>query len=99
MSLTFFPPQIRPVGVNFEIKLIDFYDWGKPTRYKQRQDIMDTVRILHELIGGRGYYRQAPDELKAIIKGLQRKRVLQQFPTMTSLRKHLESFAWESMLP
>jgi hypothetical protein len=90
---------IRPVGVNFEIKLIDFYDWGKPTRYKQRQDIMDTVRILHELIGGRGYYRQAPDELKAIIKGLQRKRVLKQFPTMTSLRKHLEAFAWESMLP
>lgn len=89
---------IRPVGVRFEIKLIDFYDWGKPTRYKQRQDVMDTVRILHELIGGRAQYRHAPAELKRIIKGLQHKRVLKQFPTITALRNHLESFEWESTL-
>lgn len=89
---------IKPAGVRFEIKLVDFYDWGKPTRYKQRQDVMDCVRILHELVGGRKHYAHQPAEVKDICIGLQRKRVLKRFPTINALRRHLESFEWDSML-
>jgi len=89
---------IKPTGVRFEIKLVDFYDWGKPTRYKQRQDVMDCVRVLHELVGGARHYAKQPPEVKAICIGLQRKRVLKKFPTINALRRHLESFDWESML-
>jgi len=89
---------IKPTGVRFEIKLVDFYDWGKPTRYKQRQDVMDCVRVLHELVGGARHYAKQPPEVKAVCIGLQRKRVLKRFPTINALRRHLESFDWESML-
>ncbi|NBB83161.1 MAG: protein kinase [Alphaproteobacteria bacterium] len=89
---------IRPMGVRFDIKLIDFYDWGKPTRYKQRQDVMDCVRLLHELVGGRAHYGKAPAEVRDIVKGLQRQRVLKKFPTITALRKHLEIFDWPRMV-
>ncbi len=86
---------IRPMGVRFDIKLIDFYDWGKPTRYKQRQDIMDCVRLLHECIGGRVHYGGQPDAVRYICAALRRDRVLKRFPTMTALRKHLETFEWQ----
>ncbi len=89
---------IRPTGVRFELKLIDFYDWGRPTRYKQRQDVMDCVRLLHELIGGRAHYRNQPDEVKRICAGLKRTLVLKRFPTIVSLRKHLETFEWQNTL-
>lgn len=89
---------IRPAGVGFNIKLVDFYDWGKPTRYKQHQDIMDCIRVFHECLGGVKHYSKQPPEVREICKGLQRKRVLKQFPTMTVLRRHLESFEWKTML-
>ncbi len=89
---------IRPAGVRFEIKLIDFYDWGKPARYKQRQDIMDCVRLLHELIGGRRHYANMPDEVRHICGGLRRTIVLKRFNTLRKLRKHLETFEWRATL-
>jgi hypothetical protein len=90
---------IYPAGVRFELKLVDFYDWGKPARYKQRQDIMDCVRVFHECLGGRRVYRTQPREVRHICAGLRRDRVLQRFPTMASLREHLESFAWHDTVP
>jgi len=89
---------IQPTGVGFEIKLVDFYDWGRPTRYKQHQDIMDCIRVFHECLGGVKHYGKQPPEVRAICKGLQRRLVLKQFPTMTALRQHLENFEWSTML-
>jgi hypothetical protein len=89
---------IRPTGVRFDIKLVDFYDWGRPTRYKQQQDVMDCVRLLHELIGGRRHYASMPEEVRHICAGLRSTLVLKRFATMTRLRKHLETFEWQGML-
>lgn len=89
---------IRPMGVGFEVKLIDFYNWGKPARYKQQQDIMDTIRVFHECLGGREHYRNQPPEVRRICAGLRWKLVLQRFPTMTALRRHLEHFEWKTLL-
>ncbi|MEX0655362.1 MAG: protein kinase [Phycisphaeraceae bacterium] len=85
---------IRPLGVRFELKLIDFYDWGKPARYKQQQDIVDTIRVFYDCLGGQRYYAKQPAEIRYICTGLQRKRLLQRFPTITILRRHLENFPW-----
>ena len=30
---------IRPHGVGFKLKLIDFYEWGRPTKLKMQQDV------------------------------------------------------------
>lgn len=88
---------IKPRGVHFYMKLIDFYDWGRPARYKQQQDIADTIRVFYDSLGGRDHYHRQPDELRHICAGLQRKRILQRFPTMTELRRHLERFEWTTL--
>jgi len=89
---------IRPVGVRFHLTLVDFYNWGKPARYKQQQDVYDTVRVLYDCIGGRQAYASQPAEIRNICIGMQRKRILKRFPTMSALRRHLETFDWQTML-
>lgn len=89
---------IHPRGIGFEIKIVDFYDWGRPARYKQQQDIIDCIRVLYECVGGRAHYHRQPPEIRYICIGLQWKRVLKRFPTITALRRHLETFDWQTML-
>lgn len=89
---------IRPTGVRFEIKLVDFFDWGKPARYKQQQDVTDCIRLLHEMIGGKKHYAAMPDKVRHICAGLRRTLMLKRFASLTKLRKHLESFEWDEIL-
>lgn len=89
---------IQPRGVRFSLKLIDFYDWGRPARYKQRQDLYDTVRVFYDCLGGQRAYRLQPPEVKAIVLNMRRKAILKKFPTVTALRRHLESFEWETLV-
>lgn len=88
---------IKPRGVLFELKLIDFYDWGKPARYKQQQDIVDTIRVFYDCLGGRAHYAKLPDPIKQIIIGLKRKLILKRFPAIAALRRHLETFDWHRL--
>lgn len=89
---------ILPRGVRFSLKLIDFYDWGRPAKYKQQQDVFDTVGVFSDCLGGRGAYAALPPEAKYILAGRQRKVILKRFPTLTALRRHLETFDWETLL-
>jgi serine/threonine protein kinase len=89
---------IKPMGVRFDLRLIDFYDWGPPRPYKQKQDIKDTIRVFHELLGGRAHYAALPEAVKFICAGLQSTLMLKRFPTMTGLRNYLETFPWRAML-
>lgn len=89
---------IHPRGVRFDLKLIDFYDWGRPARYKQQQDIRDAVYIFYECLGGQRHYANLPDEIRHICAGLKRSLLLQRFPTMTALRQHLETFEWTRII-
>ncbi len=88
---------IKPVGIGFELKLIDFYDWGKPTAYKRRQDIVDTVRVFYECLGGKAHYKNLPPNVKYICCGMRRQLILQRFARISDLRQHLESFPWSHM--
>ena len=85
---------IQPRGVRFELKLIDFYDWGPPARYKQKQDIVDSIRVFYDCLGGRAAYARQSPELRWIIAGLKRSLILKRFTTIAALRTHLESFPW-----
>ncbi|MFI4859548.1 MAG: protein kinase [Phycisphaerales bacterium JB063] len=88
---------IQPRGVRFELKLIDFYEWGKTTKAKQEQDILDTTRVLYDMLGGRPHYAKQPAPVRHICAGLQHKRILQRFPTIAALNTHLHNFPWETM--
>ena len=82
---------IKPSGVFFDIKILDFFHWGNSARTHQRHDIVDAVRILYCMLGGQSHYGKAPQGLKAICLGMQRSRILKQFPTAGRLRQYLES--------
>lgn len=85
---------IQRVGINFGLRLIDFYHRGRSSKEKRQSDVVDAIHILHEGIGGRKYYGQSAPEIRYICCGLQRCRIKKKFPTMSTLRQHLETFPW-----
>ncbi len=86
---------INPQGIGFTLKLVDFYDWGKPARYKQQQDIIDTIGVFHDCLGGRKHYAKLPPEIKHICAGMKHSLILKRFPNLDRLRQHLEDFEWQ----
>jgi hypothetical protein len=85
---------VRRRGVCFDLKIVDFYQWGKPTAAHLRDDVADIVRLLYDAVGGREHYANQPPEIKAVCKGLRRDLIGRDFPTAAHLREYLESFDW-----
>lgn len=83
-------------GIDFEIKLVDFYHWGAPNAATIREDVIQLVRVLYDAVGGKAQYGKQPPEIKAVCCGLRRDLISQRFPTARHLREHLETFAWTS---
>ena len=88
---------LRPRGISFELKLVDFFNWGPPAKHKKQQDILDAVRVFYECLGGRRYYREQAPQIKYICSALRRDLLFERFPTMSALRVYLESFEWISL--
>ena len=85
---------IRRLGLSFEMKLLDFFHWGRATKSNRQDDICDAIRIFYDAIGGANQYKKHPDEVKYICSGLKRSLILRKFPTASDLRVHLETQAW-----
>lgn len=88
---------IQRVGINFNLRLIDFYQRGRSSLEKRQDDVIDAIHILHECIGGSKHYRHTGPEIRYVCCGLQRSRIRKKFPTMSALRQHLESFSWSDI--
>ena len=84
-------------GIRFEIKLLDFYHWGRSDGSKIKDDVIQMVRLLYDAVGGRKRYAAQPPEIKAICCGLRRSLISRKFPTAGHLRRHLESFEWQAL--
>lgn len=82
-------------GLFFDVKLVDFYHWGKPTAAHLRDDVADIVRLLYDITGGSKRYASQPSIIKAICRGLRRDLIGRTFPTARHLREYLETFSWE----
>src|SRR3954451_4952784 len=61
--------MIRRQGITFEVKLLDFFDLGRPTRAKVRKDVLNLIQVFHTLVGGRATYKKQPKVVKDIIRG------------------------------
>jgi hypothetical protein len=83
---------VRPRGIHLDVKLVDFYDWGRPTRAKMQEDVLQAVRVFYDVLGGAPRYARMPAVAKAICLGLKRSLILRRFPTASALRVHLETF-------
>lgn len=89
---------IDPKGIGFTLRLVDFYDWGKPAKFKQRQDILDTIGVFYDCLGGKPHYAKQPPEAKYICGGMKHSLILKRFPNIGKLRQHLEEFKWETVV-
>jgi serine/threonine protein kinase len=83
---------VRPRGIFFEVRLVDFHHLGQPSAAHRRDDIVDLAHLLYDMTGGRRHYARQPHAVKAICRGLRRDLIKQAFPTAAHLRRHLESF-------
>ncbi len=82
--------MVRRRGVFFELKLVDLYNMGRPSAANIREEVIDSIRLLYDVLGGQGYYASQRPEIKAICRGLKRSMIARRFPTAGHLRQHLE---------
>jgi len=86
--------MIRRRGIGFEVKLLDFFDLGKPTKSKIYKDVLNLVQVFHTLVGGRARYREQPKVVKNIIRGLKDSLILARFQSAGDIQRHLENLDW-----
>lgn len=87
---------VKRRGIRFQVKVLDFFHWGRPTAAQRRADVCELVRILHDVVGGRSVYARQPQEIKAILRGLRKDLITDRFPTARALVHHLETFDWSA---
>src|SRR5207302_2219233 len=61
--------MIRRQGIGFEIKLLDFFDLGRPSRDKIRKDVLNLIQVYFAITGGHKHYSDQPKVVKDIIRG------------------------------
>ena len=86
--------MIRRQGIGFEVKLLDFFDLGKPTRSKIHKDVLNLIQVFHTIVGGRDCYAQQPKVVKDIIRGLKDSLILERFQSAGDIQRHLEALEW-----
>ena len=86
---------VQRVGLEYDLKLLDMFHWGSPSKENIREDVIDLVRILYDSLGGQKHYSRQPTEIKDICCGLKRKLILKKFNTAGKLRLFLEKFQWD----
>src|ERR1041385_467093 len=86
--------MIRRQGINFEVKLLDFFDLGRPTKAKVHKDVLNLVEVFHVIVGGRERYARQPPVVKDIIRGLKDSLILQRFQSAGDIQNHLENLQW-----
>ncbi len=81
-------------GLEFEIKLLDFYYHGRTTRSKLLDDVVDIIKLLHEATGGATHYKNQPEIIKSICKGLKRSLIEKNYKNAMELQSKLEQMHW-----
>jgi RIO-like serine/threonine protein kinase len=86
--------MIRRQGITFELKLLDFFDLGKPTRGKIHKDVLNLVQVFYGIVGGKAHYARQPKVVKDIIRGLKDSLILSRFQSAGDIQRHLENLTW-----
>lgn len=82
---------VKRFGLEFDLKLLDLFHWGAPSKANIRVDVCDMIRIFYDALGGRHTYAMMPIEIKAIICGLKKSLILKKFRTAGELKMYLET--------
>lgn len=87
--------MIRRVGIGFDLKLLDFFDLGKPTRSKIHKDVLNLIQVFYTIVGGRENYARQPKVVKDIIRGQKDSLILSRFASAGDIARHLETLEWD----
>lgn len=90
--------MIRKFALEFDIKILDFHHWGDSVKDNRDEDIIKTIRIFYDILGGAKQYPKHPDSIKYIICGLKRSLILKRFKTIGQLRTHLQTMEWSDAI-
>lgn len=86
--------MIRRQGITFEVKLLDFFDLGRPSRDKIHKDVLNLIQVFYGIVGGQKHYAQQPKVVKDIIRGQKDSLILDRFETAGDIQRHLETLEW-----
>ena len=86
--------MIRRQGIGFEVKLLDFFDLGRPSKSKIQKDVLNLVQVFHTIVGGREHYAEQPKVVKEIVRGLKDSLILERFQSAGDIQRHLENLQW-----
>ena len=86
--------MIRRRGIDFDVKLLDFFDLGRPTRGKIHKDVLNLIQVFHTIVGGRKRYRDQSRVVKEIIRGQKDSLILARFASAGDIQRHLETLQW-----
>lgn len=87
---------INRKGIGFDIKLIDFHTQPGTKTALIKDDIVDLMHLLYEMLDGAKRYNKLKPEIKNIISGRKKTLILKKFPKVSDLRFHLENMTWQS---
>jgi hypothetical protein len=86
--------MIRRQGIGFEVKLLDFFDLGRPGKDKIHKDVLNLLEVFHSLVGGRTHYSRQPKVVKDIIRGQKDSLILDRFGSAGDIQHWLETLVW-----
>ena len=86
--------MIKRRGIGFDLKLLDFFDLGKPNKKRIHKDVLNLIEVFYAIVGGREKYAQQEKVVKDIIRGLKDSLILARFQSAGDIQRHLENLEW-----
>jgi tRNA A-37 threonylcarbamoyl transferase component Bud32 len=85
---------VRRRGIGFGVKLLDFFDLGRPTKLKMADDVVFLIDVFYDLIGGAARYRRSSPAVKQIVCGKRIAAIRKRYPNAGQLKLALENLEW-----
>ena len=87
---------VQNVGLKYNLKLIDMFQWQDTKGANIKSDVMDLIRIFYDALGGQKQYSKQPPEIKAICCGLKHSIALKKFNSAGKLCRYIENMQWDN---
>jgi serine/threonine protein kinase len=86
---------VQNVGLHYDLKLIDMFQWKDSKGANIKSDVMDLLRIFYDATGGQKHYAKQPQAVKDICCGLKHSIALKKFNSAGKLCRYIENMQWE----
>jgi tRNA A-37 threonylcarbamoyl transferase component Bud32 len=85
---------LERIGLGFRVKLLDFYSHGRRRADLVHDDVVDLVKLLHLMVGGKRR-THLPAQVRDVCASLRRDRILAKYKNAAQLRDYLDDLAWD----